>query len=89
MKMQNGMMQMQHNHAGLRIPAGATLMLAPGKTHLMFMGLRQPIRKPFKARLLFENAGTVNVTFQIAPAGATSFNSGKQVHASSVTKANP
>ena len=44
---------------GLLVPAGATATLAPGGSHLMFMGLRGP----------FEPGATVEVTLKFERAG--------------------
>ena len=52
---------------GIEIPAGATVTLAPGGLHLMFMQLKEPLVEGTKVpvTLTFEKAGTVDVEFKI------------------------
>jgi copper(I)-binding protein len=71
-KMENGMMQMRPLPDGLAIPAHETVTLGPGSTHLMLMGLKQALKEgeSFPARLVFEHAGKIEVTFQVEGAGA-------------------
>jgi hypothetical protein len=72
MTMENGVMQMRELKNGLTIPAGAEVVLQPGAEHIMFMGLNGPIKMgaDFKAVLLFERAGEVEVTFTVEAPGA-------------------
>ncbi|MEM6589346.1 MAG: copper chaperone PCu(A)C [Pseudomonadota bacterium] len=56
------------NHVGrIDIPAGETVKLKPGGLHVMFMGLEDPLAEGDKipATLIFENAGEVEVTFNV------------------------
>jgi periplasmic copper chaperone A len=48
--------------------------LKPSSFHIMMTDLKQPIQrgKPFKATLMFEKAGEVDVDFAVEAAGATS-----------------
>lgn len=63
----DGVMRMQEMVDGIAIPAGATVMLAPGGLHVMLMGLKQPlaIGDRFKATLNFAAAGTVEVDVHV------------------------
>lgn len=51
----------------LEIPPGATVTLAPGGTHVMFMGLAEPLAagETVDATLVFEKAGRVEVRFNV------------------------
>jgi len=53
----------------LEIPPGATVTLAPGGMHMMFMGLDAPLTPGMSipATLVFEKAGEVDVEFQVRP----------------------
>lgn len=72
MTMEGGVMRMRELNAGLTIPAGSEVKLQPGAEHIMFMGLKGQFKKgeDFKATLVFENAGEIEVTFQVEAAGA-------------------
>lgn len=72
MTMENGVMQMRELKDGLTIAPGAEVKLQPGAEHIMFMGLKNPIKQgdDFKATLVFERAGEVEVTFKVEPPGA-------------------
>jgi copper(I)-binding protein len=74
MTMDNGVMKMRPLPSGLEIKPGATIELKPGSFHIMMTDLKQPIQrgKPFKASLMFEKAGEVDVDFAVEAAGATS-----------------
>ncbi|MFZ4381120.1 MAG: copper chaperone PCu(A)C [Sandarakinorhabdus sp.] len=64
---QNGaVMQMRAQSGGVPVPAGATVTFAPGGLHVMFIGLKAPMREAatLKARLVFEKAGPVDVEFK-------------------------
>lgn len=67
MKMEGGVMQMRELADGLPIPAGATVELAPGGNHLMFIHLKAPFKEgeAFTATLTFERAGKVEVPFDV------------------------
>jgi copper(I)-binding protein len=73
MSMDNGVMKMRPLPSGLEIKPGATVELKPGSFHIMMMDLKQPIQrgKPFKASLMFEKAGAVDVDFAVEAVGAT------------------
>lgn len=70
----DGVARMRPASAGIDIPAGGTVSLQPGGTHLMFVNPleRPPEGKTFKATLQFEKAGPVEVEFVVQkpkPAG--------------------
>ncbi|MCF3638532.1 copper chaperone PCu(A)C [Rhizobium sp. TRM95111] len=67
MTIENDVMTMRRLAGGVEIPAGGTVDLKPGGLHIMFMGLKQPLKEGEKiaATLTFEKAGTVDVEFNI------------------------
>jgi periplasmic copper chaperone A len=73
MSMDNGVMRMRELTSGLEIPAKGEVALSPGGYHIMFTGLKQPLKKgeTVKASLTFEHAGTIVVTFDVGGVGAT------------------
>jgi periplasmic copper chaperone A len=73
MTMDNGVMRMRPLASGLEIKPGETVELKPGSFHIMMTDLKQPIQrgKPFKASLMFEKAGEVDVDFAVVAVGAT------------------
>jgi copper(I)-binding protein len=52
---------------GIDLPPGQSVELKPGGLHLMFMGLKQPLKAGarFSLTLRFEKAGEVPVTVQV------------------------
>jgi periplasmic copper chaperone A len=70
--MADGVMRMRPVPDGVPVPAKSTIMLEPSGYHFMFMGLTQPLKEgdAFPAKLTFERAGTVEVTFQVLGIGA-------------------
>ena len=72
MIVQDGIMMMREVEGGLTVPAGATLTLEPGGTHLMFVGLNAPLREnqQVPATLTFEKAGRIEFTFDVGSVGA-------------------
>ena len=72
MAMQGDVMKMRPLAEGLEIPAGETVVLAPGGFHIMFMGLKQTLveGKTITVTLTFEKAGTVDVVLPIEAAAA-------------------
>ena len=74
MSMLNGVMHMERLDAGLLIPAGGTIVLAPGGNHLMFLKPTVPLKEgeSVKGTLVFEKAGTLPVTFVIGGMAAKS-----------------
>ncbi|WP_245431169.1 copper chaperone PCu(A)C [Rhodoplanes roseus] len=74
MKTENGVMTMRPLNQGLEIKPGATVTLAPGGYHVMFMDLKQPLKEgeTLAGELRFEKAGTVAVRYSVQAIGATS-----------------
>ena len=72
MEMTGGVMKMRRLADGLEIPAGKMVELKPGSYHIMFSKLKKPIVKgeKFKATLVFEKSGEVDVEFTPAAIGA-------------------
>jgi len=70
--MADGVLRMRPVPNGVPVPAKSTVMLEPNGYHFMFMGLRQPLKEgdAFPAKLTFERAGSVEVTFQVLGIGA-------------------
>lgn len=71
MKIENDIMKMVELPAGIPIPAGATVDLKPASLHVMFMDLKKPVVEGEKisGTLVFEKAGSVDVTFEVKPLG--------------------
>ncbi|MFM8355492.1 MAG: copper chaperone PCu(A)C [Gammaproteobacteria bacterium] len=65
---QDGDMTRMRRLTQLQVPAGGTLTLAPGGTHLMIFGLTQPLRD-FHATLTAADGRTLLVSFDIIPPG--------------------
>ncbi|MCF6320965.1 MAG: copper chaperone PCu(A)C [Rhizobiaceae bacterium] len=65
MKIEGGVMKMRPLKDGITIPAGNSVKLKPGATHLMLMGLSVPIEdgKSFPLKLTFANVGEITVEF--------------------------
>ena len=72
MTMVNGVMKMRPVAGGLEIKPGQTVTLKPGGYHLMFVGLKRPLKKGehFKVTLQFAKAGKVAVDFTTEGLGA-------------------
>jgi periplasmic copper chaperone A len=72
MTMVNGVMEMRPVAGGLEIKPGSTVTLKPGGYHIMFVGLRQPLKpgEHFKVTLEFAKAGKVDVDFVTEGIGA-------------------
>jgi copper(I)-binding protein len=72
MSMDGAMMKMRQVTDGLAIPAGGSVTLAPNGYHLMFLGLKQPLKEgeTVTATLGFEKAGPIAVTFDVRGIGA-------------------
>jgi copper(I)-binding protein len=72
MRMEGDVMRMRQVDA-IELPAGGSVELKPGGLHLMFIGLKQPLKagETFPATLRFEKAGEVVVQFKVeTPTGA-------------------
>jgi periplasmic copper chaperone A len=72
MSMKDGIMSMRELPAGLAVPAHGTVELKPGSFHVMFVGLKQPLKQGdhFSGTLTFEKAGSVTVDFVVESIGA-------------------
>lgn len=73
MRMADGVMQMRPLPEGVAVPAGGEVALKPGGIHLMFFGLKRPLREgeSFAGTLSFARAGSVDVTFEVERAGVS------------------
>ena len=69
--MNNGVMRMRPLEA-LDVPADSTVTLKPGGTHVMLMGLKQPLADggTLELDLKFEKSGDRHVTAHVRPAVA-------------------
>jgi len=72
MSNEGGVMKMRPLTKGLVIPAGGTVKLEPGGYHLMLLKLKKPLAagQRYKATLVFEKAGPVEVEFEVRAMGA-------------------
>lgn len=66
----NGVSRMRPLQSGLAIPAGTTVELKPGGTHIMLMGLQAPLRAgdAVSLTLRFDKSGERPVEVRVAPA---------------------
>jgi copper(I)-binding protein len=64
--MEDNVMMMREVEA-IEIPAGAQVRLEPGGLHIMFIGLKGPLKEgsTFPLTLTFEKAGTATVDFRV------------------------
>lgn len=67
MSMEGGVMKMAPVENGLVVKPGETVTLKPGGLHLMFFGLKDPLKKgqTVKGTLTFAKAGSMPVTFTV------------------------
>ncbi len=74
MKMEGDQMKMTEKAGGIEIPAGETVLLAPGGLHIMFMGLKAPFVEgaSVPVTLTFERAGTIDIDLAVMAVGAES-----------------
>jgi periplasmic copper chaperone A len=72
MKMEGDVMQMRQVEA-IELPAGKAVELKPGGLHIMFIGLKAPLKPgdTFPLKLRFEKAGEVTVQVNVEAAGAS------------------
>ena len=66
----DGIARMREMQSGVAIPAGGTIELKPGGSHVMVMGLGAPLKpgQPFKLTLRFEKSGERPVDVRVTPA---------------------
>lgn len=71
MKMEGDVMKMRQVE-GIELQAGKTVELKPGGYHLMFIGLKAPLKAgdSFPVKLKFEKAGEVTVDVKVEAPGA-------------------
>jgi periplasmic copper chaperone A len=71
MTMDNGVMKMRPIKGGLEIKPGETVEFKPEGLHVMFVGLKKPLKQGdhVKATLEFEKAGKVDVDFDVTGMG--------------------
>lgn len=67
-KMESNMMMMHELEAGLPLPAGEAVTLAPGANHIMLMGVTEPLRvgDTVELTLNFATAAKVDITATVA-----------------------
>ena len=67
MKMDGDVMRMVELPEGIVIPAGGTVVLKPRSLHVMFLDMPAQPREgeTFTGTLVFEKAGTVEITFEV------------------------
>lgn len=72
MEMDGSVMRMRQVTGGIAVPARQTIMLKPGSFHLMFIGLKQPLKRgeAVPVTLRFERAGTIKVRLAVQSVGA-------------------
>lgn len=72
MSVQNDIMRMRQVTAGLRVPEGGELALTPSGTHIMLVGLKQPLLQgeTLPLTLVFERSGTITLDIPIASVAA-------------------
>lgn len=72
MTMDGAVMRMRRQD-GVDVPAGGSLELAPGGTHLMLVGLKAPLETGavIPLSLDFEGAGRTDIEVKVRPIGAT------------------
>ncbi|WP_235890725.1 copper chaperone PCu(A)C [Martelella alba] len=73
MRMEGDVMRMYQMKDGIDIPAGDTVMLAPGGLHIMFMKLHGPLveGETIKVELKFIKAGSIMVDFPVLSVAAS------------------
>jgi periplasmic copper chaperone A len=71
MKMEGDVMKMRQVE-GIELQAGKTVELKPGGYHVMFIGLKAPLKAgdSFPVKLKFEKAGEVTVNVKVEAPGA-------------------
>lgn len=65
--MVDGVMQMRQVEGGIPVPAGATQMLQPGGYHVMFLGLKAPLKEgaTFPLTLTFKSGQSATIDVQV------------------------
>ena len=72
MTMEQGVMKMREMKEGLEIKPGETVEFKPGGYHVMFVGLKEPLKQgdDLTVTLKFAKAGTVEVKYPVEAVGA-------------------
>lgn len=72
MSMEGDVMKMRQLE-GIDLPKGKSVELKPGALHIMFIGLKAPLKEgdKFPLKLKFEKAGEVTVQVNVEAAGAS------------------
>jgi hypothetical protein len=72
MKMNGNVMQMREVQGGLEVKPGQKLELNPNGYHVMFVGVREPLKQgdTLKGQLRFEKAGSVDIEYRVEGVGA-------------------
>ncbi|MBP9158978.1 MAG: copper chaperone PCu(A)C [Sphingobium sp.] len=72
MSMDGGIMRMRQVEGGIAVPAKGKLELKPGGYHIMFMGLKRPLKQGERlpVTLRFQRAGSVTVQVAVQPVGS-------------------
>ncbi|WBX84609.1 copper chaperone PCu(A)C [Sphingosinicella microcystinivorans] len=80
--MDGGVMRMRPVAGGIAIPARGKVELRPGSFHIMFMGLKAPLRRgeTVPVTLRFARAGTVTARLAVQPIGAMGPDGGHHGH---------
>ena len=65
-----GISRMREMSSGVAVPAGSTIELKPGGTHVMITGMQAPLRRgeTLKLRLRFERSGEKPIDVPVAAA---------------------
>ncbi|MCA3255504.1 MAG: copper chaperone PCu(A)C [Alphaproteobacteria bacterium] len=73
MSMDGGVMRMRQVTDGIAVPAKGTLALKPGGYHIMFMGLKRPLKRGERipVTLRFQRAGAVTLQVAVQPVTST------------------
>lgn len=81
MSMEGDVMRMRQVD-GIELPAGQTVELKPGGLHIMFNGLKAPLKEgdSFPVKLKFEKAGEVVVDVKVGVPGGTKAVEGGHKH---------
>lgn len=66
----SGITHMREMNPGVAVPAGVTIELKPGGTHVMITGLQAPLRRgeTLRLSLRFEKSGDKPIDVRVAPA---------------------
>jgi copper(I)-binding protein len=74
MSMEKGVMKMREMTSGIEIKPGQTVRFEPSGYHIMFVGLKQPLKEGdhIKATLQFAKAGHASIDFVVESMGARS-----------------